>query len=112
VNSKRDDPTALERNLSALVRICTDLAAARPGRVDADERQDALNVQLALADLGQRVSLEVAAAVWRHYSNSILAAWLSGAETPASAKEALFSYVQHAPQGGFVPDPPGPAGFG
>ena len=74
------------------------------------EHQAALNVQSALAELNQDVSLEVAAEVWRHYSNSILAGWLTGAETPASAKEALFSYVQHAHHGGFVPEPPGPLG--
>lgn len=111
MKSKNTKP-AFDSNLSALIQICTELSAARPGGVEADERQDALNVQIALADLGRHVSLEVAAAVWRHYSNSILACWLAGAETPASAKESLYSYIQHAPQGGFVPDPPGPEGFG
>ena len=105
----KDTRPAFDSNLAALVKICTELAAARPGGVEADERQDALNLQIALAELNQPVSLEVAAAVWRNYSNSILACWLAGAETPASAKEALRSYVQHAPQGGFAPDPPGPA---
>lgn len=110
VTSKNTQP-AFDSNLARLVRICTELARARSGPVDADERQAALNVQIALAELGRDVSLEVAAEVWRHRSNSVLAGWLTGAETIASAKDALYSYVQHAPQGGFVPEPPGPAGY-
>ena len=109
--TSKNTPPAFDSNLSALVQICTELTRARPAGVAADERQEALNVQIALAELGQHVSLEVAAAVWRHYSNSILAGWLVGAETPASAKGALQAYVQHTPPGGFTPDAPGPAGF-
>lgn len=110
VTSKNTQP-AFDSNLARLVRICSELARARPGPVDADQRQAALNVQIVLAELGRDVSLEVAAEVWRHRSNSVLAGWLTGAETIASAKEALYSYIQHAPQGGFTPDPPGPAGY-
>ena len=105
------DQAEFRANLAHLIHICSELAQAKPGPVDADECQDALNVQIALQALGQHVSLEVAAAVWRHHSNAVMAAWLSGADTVASAKDALYSYCLHAPAGGFVSDPPGPAGF-
>lgn len=86
------DRAEFQSNLSSLIKVCSDLAEARTGDVAADERQDAVNVQIALQDLGQHVSLEVAAEVWTHYSNSLMACWMSGAETIDSAKKTLFSY--------------------
>jgi hypothetical protein len=60
--------------------------------LDSTEREDAVNVQVALHELGQEVSLAVAAAVWRDYSNSLMASWMSGAETVSSAKRTLLVY--------------------
>jgi len=106
------DQAAFRANLAKLVKICSELAEARVSDLDADERRDAENVQIALKKvLAQQVSFEVAAEVWRHYSNAVLAGWLTGADTVASAKDALYSYCLHAPAGGFTPEPPGPAGF-
>jgi len=105
------DHAAFRSNLAHLIHICSELAQARPADIDADEHQDAENVQIALEELGQHVSFEVAAEVWRHYSNAVLAGWLTGADTVASANDALYSYCVHAPSGGFTPEPPGPAGY-
>jgi hypothetical protein len=90
------DMREFRSNLSRLIKVGSDLADARTGGVDAEERQDAVNVQMALQELGQRVSLEVAAEVWRHYSNSLTARWTAGAEMIESAKTALFLYCMNA----------------
>lgn len=50
-------------------------------QLEEDEVSDARNVQLALRELGQDVTLGVAASVWKHYSQSLMASWMSGAET-------------------------------
>ena len=94
------DRAEFQTNLSSLIKVSSDLAEARVGDVAADKRQDAVNVQIALQELGQRVSLEVAAEVWRHYSNSLMACWMSGTETIASAKMTLFFYGMNARHGG------------
>lgn len=87
-----NDRAVFQSNLSSLIRECSELADARSTKVGPDERQDALNVQGALQELGQHVSLEVAAEVWRHHSSSLAAAWMSGAETVNSAKNTLYFY--------------------
>lgn len=94
------DRAVFQSNLSSLIKVCSDLAVAKNWGVEADERQDAVNVQIALQELGQHVSLEVAAEVWRHHSNSLMAGWMSGAETIASAKKTLFFYCMNARHGG------------
>lgn len=99
------DRAEFQSNLSSLIKVCSDSAEARAGAVEADERQDAVNVQVALQELGQHVSLEVAAEVWRHYSNSLMACWMSGAETIASAKKTLFSYCMIGRHGGVKNSP-------
>lgn len=81
-----------QSNLSSLIEVCRDLADAKTGDINAEERQDAVNVQMALQELGQPVSLEVAAEVWRHHSSSLMAGWMSGAERIESAKKTLFFY--------------------
>jgi hypothetical protein len=86
------DRAEFQSNLSSLIKVCSDLAEARTSDVAADERQDAVNVQIALQELGQHVSLEVAVEVWRHQSNSLMTCWMSGAEMIDSAKKSLFSY--------------------
>jgi hypothetical protein len=57
------DRAVFQSNLSSLIKVCSDLAVAKNWGVEADERQDAVNVQIALQELGQHVSLEVAAEV-------------------------------------------------
>ena len=90
------DMKEFQLNLSSLIKVCSDLADAKTGDVDAEERQVAVNVQIALQELGQPVSLEVAAEVWRHHSNSLMAGWMLGAETIESAKKTLFLYCVNA----------------
>ncbi len=58
--------------------------------LDSELSADALNIQIALWQLGQEVTLEVAAAVWKNYSKSLSAGWVAGAETVESAKRTLF----------------------
>lgn len=84
------DQAVFESNLSSLIKLCRDLAEARTVEMEAEEHQDAVNVQIALQELGHRVSLAVATEVWLHHSRSGAACWMSGAETPASAKKALI----------------------
>ena len=70
-------------------RIRKSSEAAGDLKLDDDERSDALNVQLALRELGQEVSVEVAASVWKHYSQSLAAIWMAGADTVKSAARTL-----------------------
>jgi hypothetical protein len=90
------DMEEFRSNLSSLIKVCSDLADAKTGHINAEERQDAVNVQMALQELGQPVSLDVAAEVWRHHSNSLMAGWMPGAETIESAKKTLFFYCMSA----------------
>ena len=90
------DMKEFQSNLSNLIKVCSDLADAKPGDVAPEERQVAANVQIALQELGQPVSLEVAAEVWRHHSNSLMACWMAGAETIESTKKTLFFYFMNA----------------
>lgn len=90
------DMREFRSNLSSLIKVCSDLADAKTDDVAAEERQVAVNVQIALQELGQPVSLEVAAEVWRHHSKSLMACWIAGAETIDSAKKTLFFYCMNA----------------
>jgi hypothetical protein len=72
------DRKEFQSNLSNLIKVCRDLADAKTGDVAPEERQVAVNVQIALQEFGQPVSLEVAAEVWRHHSNSMMAGLLDG----------------------------------
>lgn len=90
------DMREFRSNLSRLIKVGSDLADAKTGDVNTEERQDAVNVQMALKELGQPVNLEVAAEVWRHHSKSLMAGWMSGAETVESAKMALFFYCMNS----------------
>ena len=90
------DMREFQSNLSSLTKMGSDLADAKTGDVHAEERQVAVNVQMALQELGQPVSLEVAAEVWRRHSNSLMACWMAGAQTIESAKKTLFFYCMNA----------------
>ena len=84
-------------NLSSLVDECRDSCKDSGDPSDPDERKDAVNVQIALHELGHDVSVAVAAAMWIHYSNSLMAGWMLGAETVASAKKTLWVYCMRNP---------------
>ena len=68
--------------------------------LEESEYDDAVNVQFAIQKLGQEVSVAIAGAVWKHHSNSLMAGWMSGAESVVSAKRALFFYCSKGQFGG------------
>lgn len=88
----QQDALEFRLRLAELVSVARIAASARCEPEDPDERSSAHKVQVALREWGQDVSLLVAASVWRSYSNSVRAEWLSGAETVHSAKSALFYF--------------------
>lgn len=79
-------------NLTALVARGQSAENGKGESEESDEYSDTLNVQAALRELGYEVTVPVAASVWRSYSSSIRAGWMSGAETVSKAKHALFYY--------------------
>ena len=93
----QQDFSDVRSNLSDLVNKCSNSSVDSDAPSDPTERKDAVNVQIALHELGQEVNVAVAAAVWRHHSNSLMAGWMSGAETVASAKRALLAYCTRNP---------------
>lgn len=86
----RKDTDQLKATLAHLVEICgvdtTPLSGA------SEFRDDAINIQFALKELGHDVNLDTAARVWKHYSNSLLAGWMSGAQSVTSAKKGIVGY--------------------
>ncbi len=88
----QQDFSNLRANLTSLIDKCSDSCVDSKDPSDPTERKHAVNVQIALHELGQEVTVAVAAAVWRHHSRSLMAGWMSGAETVASAKRTLFAY--------------------
>ena len=88
----------LRSNLSSLIDTCS--ASCKDGNDPSDrtERKQAVNVQIALHELGHDVTMAVAAAVWRHHSNSLMAGWMSGAQTVASAKRTVLNYCACKPR--------------
>ena len=93
----QEDFSDLRSNLSSLIDKCSDSCVDSSAPSDATQHKHAVNVQIALHELGQDVNVAVAAAVWRHHSNSLMAGWMSGGETVASAKRTLFSYCVRKP---------------
>lgn len=87
----------LKSNLSKLIEKFSDSGLDRDHPLDPTEHQHAVNVKIAFHELGHDVSVSVAAAVWRHYSNSLMADWMSGAETVKSAKRTLLAYCTRRP---------------
>ena len=89
------DRVTFQLNLSSLIQECQECRELAPSPVrvlEPNEHRDAVNVQTALQELGQHVSLDIAAEVWRHHSRSLIAQWMSGAQTVISAQKALFFY--------------------
>lgn len=54
--------------------------------------EDTNNVKLALRELGHDVDSDTAARVWKHYSGSLLAGWMHGAQTMESARMTILGY--------------------
>lgn len=97
----QEDADQLGTTLTKLVEICSANIAAMS---EASEfRNDAINVQKALKELGHDVSLDTAAGVWKHYSNSFLAGWMLGAQTVMGARRAIIGYCKLG-----TPEVPGP----
>lgn len=93
-----EDRGDFQEELSNLVHECKSTETAKHEINPGEEwYPDAINVQLALKELGQEVSVGLAAAVWEHYSSSLAASWMSGADTVRSAQKALFYYVSRQP---------------
>lgn len=88
----QEDSLDLKRALTELISRGQAAVAAKSQPVDPNELSDAHNVQTALREWGHEVDVLVAASVWRSYSHSLRAQWLSGAETVSAAKLTLFYY--------------------
>ena len=88
----QEDSLDLRLRLAELISRGQASVTGKSQPVDPSELSDALNIQAALRDWGHEVSAQVAASVWRSYSSSLKADWLSGAETVSAAKRALFYY--------------------
>ncbi len=97
----QEDLEQVQANLARLILKCS----RTPGTVPESTtfRADTINVQMALRELGHEVALDTAARVWMHYSNSLCAGWMSGAQSQVSARVCIATYCWTAPQ-----DPPGP----
>lgn len=93
-----EDRVEFQAKLSKVVHGCRLTETSKSGTNQTGEfLQETINVQLALKELGQGVSVGVAAAVWEQYSISVAAAWMAGADTVPSAKKALITYVVSQP---------------
>ena len=94
------DRATFQLNLSSLIQECRELAQLPVRVLELDEHRDAVNVQTALQELGQHVSLDITAEVWRHHSRSLMAQRMSGAQTVISAQKTLFFYGNNWQGGG------------
>jgi len=86
----QEDYERMRVTLARLVSICSKATATVPEATEF--RQEAINVQVALRDLGHDVNLDTAARVWMYYSNSLLAGWMHGAQTFESSRMAITGY--------------------
>lgn len=67
----KEDADQWQAKLADLVAICN--AGKGPMPEASEFKEDAINVQLALKDLGLDVNLDTAARVWKHHSRSLMA---------------------------------------
>ena len=88
----QDDLNKFRSNLARLIAISSTTNSVQALALDTDELRDANNVKTALQELGQEVSVDVAAAVWRRHFQTLMVSWMTGAETVASAKKAVCFY--------------------
>ncbi len=91
----KDDADQCQAKLADLVAICS--AGKGPVPETSEFEEDAINVQLALKELGYVVDLETAARVWKHHSRSLMAGWMSGAQSAMSAQRAITVYCTLGP---------------
>ena len=89
------DWTDVQSKLSELIRVCRNLPEATTCRLTEIELDGSANVQTALEELGHNVGRGVAAAVWRHYSRSLMAEWMTGGESVESVKHTLLSHLKN-----------------
>lgn len=91
----KEDADQCQSKLADLVAIYS--AGKGPVPETSEFKKDAINVQLALKELGHVVDLETAARVWTHYSNQLRAGWMSGAQSAMSAQRAIIGFCTLGP---------------
>ena len=97
----QEDLEQVQANLARLILKCNRTSETVPE--SSTFRADTINVQMALRELGHEIDLDTAATVWMHYSNSLCAGWMSGAQSQESARVCIATFCWSAPQ-----DPPAP----
>ncbi|MEO7106025.1 MAG: hypothetical protein ABIZ09_06610 [Rhodoferax sp.] len=86
----RQDAEAMKAKLATLVAACCAGTSMLP---EASEFwQDTIHVQKALMELGHDVSLDTAARLWKQQSSSLMASWMSGAQSISSARTAILTH--------------------
>jgi len=91
----KDDADQCQAKLADLVAISS--AGKGPVPETSEFKEDAINVQLALKELGHVVDLDTAARVWKHHSNQLRAGWMSGAQSAMSAQRAIIGFCTLGP---------------
>lgn len=86
----KEDTDQWQAKLARLVAICS--TGKEPVSEASEFKENAINVQLALKELGLEVNLDTAARVWKHHSRSLMAGWMSGAQSVSSAQRAIIGY--------------------
>ena len=86
------DVQRIKAALNSLVEDGQESVSKGSGYPEVEFRNDAINIQTALRDLGHEVGLPTAEAIWTLYSKSLFAEWMSGAETVASARRTLLMH--------------------
>lgn len=86
----KEDSDQWQAKLADLVAICN--AGKGTVREASEFKEDAINVQMALWELGHDVSLDTSARVWKHYSNLLMAGWMTGAQSVTSVQRAIIGY--------------------
>ncbi len=82
-----------ERMTDTLARLVSNCSKETGQVPEASEFVEGTsNVKLALWELGHNVDSLIAARVWRHCSNSLLAGWMHEAETIESARMSILGY--------------------
>ena len=85
----RQDAESMKATLAELVATCSADPTVLP---EATQYwQDTRHVQKALKELGHDVDLDTAARVWKDHSRSLMASWMSGAQTVRSAGTAILN---------------------
>ncbi len=86
----QEDGEKLQRKLAELVATSRANSPAVPETIEFPE--DTKNIQTALKELGHDVSLDSAGRFWKVCSSSLMAGWMSGAQSVRSARAAILCY--------------------